>query len=438
MDETIKKIYSIYQKHNIVCTDTRELKKDSIFFALKGENFNGNAYAEQAINSGCAYAVIDDTKFYKDDRYIIVNDVLASLQELAKFHRSQLSIPFIAITGTNGKTTTKELISSVLSKKYNTCSTKGNLNNHIGVPLTILSVNKSHEIAVIEMGANHIGEIAALCEIAQPDYGIITNIGKAHLEGFGSLEGVIKAKSELYEFIHNHNGSIFINTDNKLLSDLAKGINKKISYSSSTNSTITGKLIDHNPFVTLHWKMSDEGKNSANEEIITTQIVGKYNFENILSAICIGNYFNVSKEHIQIALEDYIPSNSRSQVIQKNTNTILLDAYNANPTSMVAAIENFYEMNCDNKMLILGDMLELGKDSHKEHQQIIELLKNKGLANTLLIGNHFSETENSIHAKHFNTSDEAKEYLQANKIENTTILIKGSRGIKLEKILEAF
>lgn len=431
--DTIKGLYDHYLKHPFVSTDTRSLKHGSIFFALKGEKFNANDFAEQALEAGCSLAVIDEKEYKKSDNYILVNDVLETLQELAKYHRLQLKIPVIGITGSNGKTTTKELIAAVLNKKYKTLATHGNLNNHIGVPLTLLSITKEHEMAVIEMGANHIGEIAMLSEIVQPDFGIITNIGKAHLEGFGSPEGVIKAKSELYRYIEKTLGTLFLNKDNSLLNSLAS-TPKIITYGTDENNDCIGKLLNLTPFVELEWKARNEKKYN---EIIKTQIIGKYNFENILAAICIGNYFKVSAADIRDAIEKYIPSNNRSQIITKGTNTILLDAYNANPTSMQAALENFSELKAENKMLILGDMLELGNESKKEHKNIIEELKRRGFTNTILVGKEFTNASKDQNLfLTFNTSDEAAEYLKDKNIQNHSILIKGSRGIKLEKLTE--
>jgi UDP-N-acetylmuramoyl-tripeptide--D-alanyl-D-alanine ligase len=431
-----EQLYSIFLEHPIVCTDTRTITPGSIFFALKGENFNGNKFAKQALESGCAYAVIDEEEYWENDRVLLVKDVLSALQDLARHHRAKLNIPVIGITGSNGKTTTKELISTVLSRKYRTYATKGNLNNHIGVPLTILSISKDQEMAVVEMGANHIGEIAMLCTISQPTHGIITNIGKAHLEGFGSPQGVIKAKNELYQHIHAHGGTLFVNRDNPLLTDLSKDA-EKYTYGTSADADITGEYIGVNPFVLLRWRSQLDPNPLNVKETVETQIIGKYNFENLLAAACIGYYFEVSEEEINAALKSYAPSNNRSQVMKKGTNTVLLDAYNANPTSMAAAIDNFAELKGENKLLILGDMLELGNETAKEHQHITDLLRQKKLSNAVLVGDHFSKV-NDTGAKLFGSADEALEWLKAQRIENTIILIKGSRGVKLEKLVEAF
>ncbi|MGQ0829831.1 MAG: UDP-N-acetylmuramoyl-tripeptide--D-alanyl-D-alanine ligase [Bacteroidota bacterium] len=429
----IQELYNHFLKNPLVCTDTREIQAGSIFFALKGSNFNANQFAEKAIQAGCSLAVIDEKEFKKDERYFLVDDVLIALQQLANHHRKQLSIPVIAITGTNGKTTSKELLNAVLSEKYKVLATKGNLNNHIGVPLTLLNIKKDHEIAIIEMGANHQGEIAILCSIAEPEFGMITNIGKAHLEGFGGLEGVIKAKSELYHFIKQKKGKLFVNADNELLKKLSEGINR-VTFGTSAEMNFIGKFIESNPFVKL--KCSVKTDSLDKKPTISTQLVGKYNFENILAAACIGNYFGVSDDHVKRGLEKYVSSNNRSQVMKTKNNLLLLDAYNANPSSMTAAIENFAQMDQQNKMVILGDMLELGDDSAKEHAAIVNLLKQKNINTVLLIGNHFAEAGKIINAKTFSNSEEVLQYLKQHPVKNTTILIKGSRGIKLEKVIE--
>lgn len=431
----IQDLYRLFLKHPVVCTDTRDIKKGSIFFALKGGNFNANKFAEQALDSGCALVVIDEVAYKKDERYILVDDVLSTLQALANHHRKQVSIPIISITGTNGKTTSKELLSAVLSEKYNVLATKGNLNNHIGVPLTLLNITEQHEIAIVEMGANHVGEIALLCSIAEPDFGMITNIGKAHLEGFGGYEGVIKAKSELYHFIQQKGGKLFVNDDNKLLQQLSQGINK-IAFGTTGSADYIGIFIESNPYVKLICKAANDIQPIDEKPVITTQLIGNYNFENILAAACIGHYFGVSDKQIKNGLENYVPSNNRSQVIQTKSNMLLLDAYNANPSSMNAAIENFAQMNQSNKMVILGDMLELGDDSTNEHEKIVILLKNKNITNLLLVGPFFKESGKSINAQTFLNSDEVVDYLKQHPVINATILIKGSRGIKLEKVVE--
>ncbi|MDP1747111.1 MAG: UDP-N-acetylmuramoyl-tripeptide--D-alanyl-D-alanine ligase [Bacteroidota bacterium] len=441
----IQELYNHFLKHPVVCTDTRDIKQGSIFFALKGDNFNANKFAEQALDSGCSLVVIDEVfplskgargiNQLADERYFLVEDVLFTLQALANHHRKQLSIPIISITGTNGKTTSKELLNAVLSQKYNVLATKGNLNNHIGVPLTLLNITKQHEIAIVEMGANHVGEISMLCAIAEPDFGMITNIGKAHLEGFGGYEGVVKAKSELYQFIQKKGGKLFVNADNKLLQQLSAGI-ENVTFGTLESVDFEGQFVESNPFVKLKFKAKKDIQPIEEKPVITTQLIGNYNFENILAAACIGHYFDVSDEQIKAGLENYVPANNRSQVMQTKSNLLLLDAYNANPSSMNAAIENFAQMDQPNKMAILGDMLELGDDSAKEHDSIVNLLKNKNITNLILVGPFFKESGRSINAKTFSNSDEVVDYLKQHPVKDSTILIKGSRGIKLEKVVE--
>jgi UDP-N-acetylmuramoyl-tripeptide--D-alanyl-D-alanine ligase len=434
---TTEELYKLFKQHPVICTDTRKLVKYSIFFALKGDNFNANTFAQAALDQGCSYVVIDDAFYKKDERYLLVSNVLKSLQQLAQYHRSLLTIPIIGVTGSNGKTTTKELIKNVLNKKYKTLATVGNLNNHIGVPLTLLTITEDVEVAIIEMGANHQGEIAELCTIANPDFGLITNIGKAHLEGFGGPEGVVKAKNELYQHIQKNSGTVFLNNDNQLLVSLTKGM-EVYTYGTSTHCNCTGKLIDTGEFIALKWKSNKEREPIDNKELIQTQLTGKYNFENILAAICIGTYFNIAVNAINSAIQEYVATNNRSQYIQKGTNTLLLDAYNANPTSMNAAIENFSDLKAANKMLILGDMLELGKHALTEHQNIIALLKLKGFGQVLLVGSEFKKAAVGEAYKVVKDVDEAISVLKSEKIKNSLILIKGSRSIKLEKIAELF
>ncbi len=423
---SIKELYQIYRQHPEVCTDTRNIKAGSLFFALKGANFNANEFAAQAIKQGCNYAVIDEEKYYSD-KCILVNDVLETLQNLANHHRKQFTIPIIGITGSNGKTTTKELTAAVLSKKYNTLFTQANLNNHIGVPLTLLKLTDKHGIAVIEMGANHVGEIWDLSNIAEPDYGIITNIGKAHLEGFGGYEGVIKAKSELYDFIQMKGGKLFVNSDDALLMEKSDGI-KKITYGTTGKSNVKGTL-DKENFL-AKGKINIDGK----EVEVSSNLAGSYNFNNILAAASIGSNFGVALNEIKMAIEEYIPSNNRSQIEKKGSNTIWVDAYNANPSSMKIAIENFAALNNSNKILILGDMFELGEESQKEHQTIANLIDSKKWRGVYLVGNDFSKVKSS--AKLFISTDEFMQWLAENPIKDSTILLKGSRGMQMEKILE--
>ena len=429
---SVETLYSIFKNFPIICTDTRKVQKNSLFFALKGENFNGNKFATQALESGSKYAIVDEEEYRINENYLLVDDVLTALQNLASHHRNQLKIPVIGITGSNGKTTSKELIHAVLSKKYKTLATQGNLNNHIGVPLTLLSITYEHEMAVIEMGANHMKEIEFLCSIASPDFGIITNIGKAHLEGFGSEENIAKGKSELYQHIQKKNGLLFVNGDNELLISLSQKA-KRMTYGTNETCNFIAAFIDANPFVRFS---CSQFSNSINT-IINTQLIGKYNFENCVAAACIGNYFNVDESKIIEALQNYIPSNNRSQVITKGSNTILMDAYNANPSSMEVAIINFAEMKAESKLVILGEMLELGVQSEKEHQQLINLLQQKNLSNAILIGELFKNIKNTIDAKLFSDNKIASEYLKQHAIKNSTILLKGSRGNKLEVLLDA-
>jgi UDP-N-acetylmuramoyl-tripeptide--D-alanyl-D-alanine ligase len=432
-----EELYSKYIQHPIVCTDTRSIKKDSLFFALKGDSFNGNTFAAKALELGSSYAIIDEEQYCISDRFLLVDDVLTALQELSKYHRKQLSIPVIGITGSNGKTTTKELVSSVLSTKYKTYYTQGNLNNHIGVPLTLLSIPNDCEMAVVEMGANHQKEIEFLCTLSQPNYVIITNIGKAHLEGFGGIQGVIKGKNELYQFAAKNGSLAFVNNDNDLLSSLSNKL-QKVTYGTRIDSNCYGKFVEANPVIKFKYLYDKEDVDFADEPIITSHLMGEYNFENILCAVCVGSYFNVSAKKIKQGIEGYIPSNSRSQLVKKGTNTVLMDAYNANPSSMKVALENFWLIETLNKILVLGDMLELGEDSHKEHKHIIELIQQKGFENFILVGKEFmAAAEGKMSNVIFEDSIKAAEYIKQKAPLNTYMLIKGSRGIKMEKVLEA-
>ena len=422
----IKSLYKLFLECTSVCTDTRKLKENDLFFALKGENFNGNKFAKKALEHGAKYAIIDE-KEYNGKNTIFVKDVLKTLQDLATYHRRQLNIPIIALTGSNGKTTTKELINVVLSKKFNTTATVGNLNNHIGVPLTLLSMTNKTEIGIVEMGANHMNEIDLLCNITLPDYGYITNFGKAHLEGFGSIEGVIKAKSELYEFLKKTDKTIFINEDDPVQIEKTKNC---ITFSFSENkesSNVNIKLIEANPFVKLKYNTIE----------IQSSLIGSYNFKNISAAIAIGRYFKVSDKDILNAIEKYSPTNNRSQIIHKNSYKIILDAYNANPTSMQAAIESFNMLKDSYKIAFLGDMFELGEDSSKEHQNIVNLLENTSLDEIYVIGGNFHKTKTrSKKITILNSFDELKTVLLAKDIKDSTLLIKGSRGMAMERILD--
>jgi len=426
-----EEIYRIFKKYPIISTDSRKIEKNCIFFALKGENFNGNKYANAALEKGAAYAIIDESEYLISNKTILVKNVLQTLKDLANLHRRKLGIPVLAITGTNGKTTTKELASAVLSQKYNVSFTEGNLNNHIGVPLTLLKMNADSEFGVVEMGANHQGEIAELCIIAEPDFGIITNIGKAHLEGFGSFEGVIKTKSELYQYITRLNGTIFYNRENPILAELASEIKNKISYGQE-NANFTGKLLSSPPFV--HIKANFK----KGVLYLNTNLTGDYNFENILAAACIGNYFDVDPLAIQKALKNYFPQNNRSQLINKNGVKIIMDAYNANPTSMQASIKSFMSNISSESYLILGDMLELGDYSRQEHIAILELVKNYPSTKVLTVGKNFYGISSDYNYQSFLNVELLCDFLQATPITKGDILIKGSRGIQLEKVLNCF
>ncbi|MGB3149158.1 MAG: UDP-N-acetylmuramoyl-tripeptide--D-alanyl-D-alanine ligase [Maribacter sp.] len=421
----IDTLHKIFLNYRSLSTDTRKIKKDDIFLALKGDNFNGNEYAELALEKGASYVIVDQDKFVLNERTILVGDVLETLQELANFHRNYCQAKVIGLTGSNGKTTTKELINAVLSKKYRTIATKGNLNNHIGVPLTLLSIKDDTEIAIIEMGANHQKEIEFLSKIAEPDFGYITNFGKAHLEGFGGVEGVIKGKSELYDYLIPHNKCIFMNADDPIQKEkLGRYINK---YGYSTNDTNFFKIefINANPFVELKVK----------NLTIRTKLIGAYNFSNCCAAILIGKYFNVELETIGEAIEAYEPKNNRSQVITKNGHKIILDAYNANPTSMKAALESFKNLKAEPKTLFLGDMFELGDSTTQEHQDIVDLTEQLGFSNVMLVGENFYATKTNF--LKFASFDDIKKYLKKHKITSkSTLLIKGSRGMALERILE--
>jgi len=425
---TIEQLYDIYRQYPSVQTDTRKLKKGDLFFALKGPNFNGNQFAAAALKAGSAYAIVDEAPATPDSRIIVVGDVLTTLQQLAKHHRQQFNIPFIAITGSNGKTTTKELVHAVLSSSYITYTTQGNLNNHIGIPLTILSIKYDAQMAVIEMGANHLREIAGYCEYALPTHGIITNIGKAHLEGFGSLEGVRKGKGELYDFLRDHNGTVFTMWDYDYLQPMTKGISMVVKYGTSSAADIVGTVKQSEPFLSV------SVSKGASLPVIQTQLVGAYNLPNVLVAVTAGKFFNIPDEKIKTAIENYTPSNSRSQLIEKDGNKFILDAYNANPTSMRAAIENFARIQAPQKVLMLGGMAELGNDSLQEHETIIDLIKQYTWKEVLLVGGDFLKI-NHPYKKMLNAS-EAAAWFREQQFRDTYFLIKGSRSMQMEKVLQ--
>ena len=414
----IKEIYALFQQYSTICTDSRKITNGAMFISLRGEHFNGNKYALKAIQDGCSYAIVDEKEFDIHQNTILVNNALKTLQDLATYHRNQLNIPLIGITGSNGKTTSKELINAILNSELSCYATKGNLNNHIGVPLSVLEINKNHKIAIIEMGANHQKEIEFLCNIAQPTFGVITNIGSAHLEGFGSLQGVIDTKKELYEFINYNKGHLFVNAGDELLLSLSKGISQ-ITYGKSGD--VFGLITDITPLLSIKY----------NNEIINSHLIGDFQFSNILLAICIGNYFKVSNQNIKRSIENYIPTNNRSQLVKTKKNTLILDAYNANPSSMKAMLNSFANQEYKNKLCILGDMLELGEESNKEHLEIITLTNELEL-DCIFVGKIFySLTKNS-----FKNKQELVKYIQVNNIHKRTILLKGSRGIGLEQLIK--
>ena len=427
-------LYQIFLDCQLVTTDSRNCPEGSLFIALKGESFNGNAFAGKALETGCAYAIIDEPEYAVegDQRYILVDNCLQTLQQLANYHRRQLGTQVIGITGTNGKTTTKELISAVLSQSHNILYTLGNLNNHIGVPSTLLRLKAEHDLAVIEMGANHPGEIKFLSEIAEPDCGIITNVGKAHLEGFGSFEGVIKTKGELYDFLRKKEGStVFIHHDNAYLMNIAGGLNL-IPYGTEDDLYVNGRITGNSPYLTFEWKAGKAGETYQ----VQTQLIGEYNFPNALAAITIGLFFGVEAAKINEALAGYTPQNNRSQLKKTNDNTLIIDAYNANPTSMMAALQNFRNMEVPHKMLLLGDMRELGAESAAEHQKIADYIKECDFEEVWLVGEQFAAAEHSF--KTYPNVQEVIKELETNKPKGYTILIKGSNGLKLSSTVDHF
>jgi len=427
MTTTIERIYSKYKETGKVSTDTRQITPGSVFFALKGPNFNANELAKEALSKGASYAVVDEEKFATDERIFLVDDSLTALQELARHHRGQLTIPFVGLTGSNGKTTSKELVNAVLSKKFKTYSTKGNLNNHIGVPLTVLSIDKSYEMAVIEMGANHLGEIALLCSIAQPTHGFITNIGRAHIGTFGGFENIIRAKSELYQHLITTKGQVFINSQNEILANMGKRFQNPLYYPAK-GDYYHAELIDADPLLKVK---------AENGDVIKTQLIGAYNFENIAAALCIGKFFGVPEQQANQAIAEYIPGNMRSQVLQKGTNTIILDAYNANPSSMEAAINNLAAMKAERKVAILGDMYELEEEAEAEHKKLGSILKSKGIKEAYLCGKLIQVARQTFpEAVFVETKEALNEQLKKDALQNATILIKASRGMAMEKVID--
>ncbi len=421
-------LYKLYLENPSIQTDTRKLKEGGIYFALGGTNFDGNSFAKDALDKGVAYAVIDNPVYAHNDRCIVVNNVLTTLQQLAGYHRKQFTIPFIAITGSNGKTTTKELIAAVLRTRFITYATEGNLNNHIGVPLTLLKIKQDAQMAIIEMGANHQKEIESYCGIALPDHGIITNCGKAHIEGFGGIEGVRKGKGELYDFLRENDGVIFRNTDLDYLETMAKGIRRQVTYGSA-NAAYIGKPIMKDVFLSIAML------STHTETTLDTNLVGAYNFPNVMAAVAVGLHFGISIDEIKKAIAAYTPDNSRSQWLQKGSNKIILDAYNANPTSMRAAILNFAEAKLPGKMLWIGGMKEMGAEELNEHCELVSLISRYEWQDVILVGKEFRAIYNGY--KWFENSSEAAAYIKAHQPANSSILLKGSRGSKMEVLMDA-
>ncbi len=447
---TTEQLYQLYLQHPGISTDTRKIATGSLFFALKGDNFDANTFAKQALNSGAAYAIIDNPAYKINDQSLLVADVLTALQDLARHHRKQLNIPVIGLTGTNGKTTTKELINAVLSQHFTTLATQGNLNNHIGVPLTVLNINASHQVAIIEMGANHIKEIELLCSIAQPTHGLITNVGKAHLEGFGSVEGVKIAKGELYDYLSREVrksgspevGIAFINSNSSALMEMQasrKFATPPVFYGDAIDDLVSGEITENAPLLSLRWTNNSSGESYT----IKTQLTGAYNLDNILAAICIGVYFKLPPSEINKGIESYQPQNNRSQIVQMATNTLICDYYNANPSSMMVAIENIEKITAKHKVLILGDMFELGNESTAEHKAIIEKSLSIPVDKRIFIGQDFKQA--SLTMNHESSTmnfypnvEDAIAGVKTHPIKNSTILIKGSRGMALERLVELF
>ncbi len=428
---SIDLLYDIFRNFPDVCTDSRQVRRNSLFFALKGDSFNGNHFAGQALKDGAAYAVVDEAEVVAGEHFILVDDVLTTLQQLAHYHRKKLGLPVIGITGTNGKTTTKELIAAVLATRFRVEFTRGNLNNHIGVPLTLLSMNGTTEIGIVEMGANHPGEIAFLCRIAGPDYGIVTNMGKAHLEGFGGLQGVIRTKSELYRYLAEKSGTVFLNGGNPLLTSSVGEQKEVVLYGLGATFPMRGEILHDPPWCTLSIAEHEPGT------IVRSRLIGDYNAENILAAATIGRYFGVPMDQIVGAIEGYTPANSRSQLLIRGTNRIILDAYNANPTSMALALSNFFRMDDAAKTVILGDMLELGEDAAMEHQAIVDLLLQHQPEEVFLVGSLFRQTRKPDHFHTFRDKDELTQWLLTHPFSDRFVLIKGSHGIRLDRVVDA-
>ena len=426
----ISELYQIFCQHPVVTTDTRDCPAGSLFFALRGENFNGNDFAYKALDAGCAFAVVDDPRVMAGERYLLVDDVLQTLQDLAAYHRQQLGTPIVQITGTNGKTTTKELVASVLGEKFNVLYTQGNFNNHIGVPKTLLRLKREHDIAVVETGANHPGEIADLSRIVQADCGLITNVGKAHLEGFGSFEGVVKTKGELYDALRRKEGAfIFLNGDNPHLCGIAAGLKAETYGRPGQGYAVEGEVISCTPFLKFRWRPA-----AGDWQEVTTHLIGAYNIDNALAAAAVGLHFGVSPQQITHALSHYEPTNNRSELKQTAQNSLIIDAYNANPTSMKAALDNFRLVERPHKMVILGEMRELGSASAEEHQSVVEQLRNLDCETVWLVGNEFAPFAGDY--RYFNNVEEVKAVLKTEPVHGRLILIKGSNGTKLFQLPE--
>lgn len=432
-----RELYAVFLQHSKICTDSRKPEKDALFFALSGPNFNGNTFAAAALDQGCAYAVVDDPNFVADSRYLLVENCLLALQDLARFRRNQLEAKIIAITGSNGKTTTKELLAAVLRKRYRTFATSGNLNNHIGVPLTLLSMPENTEMAVVEMGASKQGDIKELVEIAEPDFGIITNIGKAHLEGMGGYEGVVKTKTELYDFIRHSGGKVFVNSIHDVFLNRSEGMHC-IYYGQRDTDFVCGAFIDSNPYVRFRWKSNQDSAVLSEKPELQTVLMGFYNYENLLAAAAVGAYFGVDELSVNEALCTYNPDNNRSQMLETGTNLLIMDAYNANPSSMEAALRNFTEMNKSHKVLILGKMMELGDTWESEHRRIAQLANESGAEKIFFVGDLYQKAGISSCTQLFTEVGEAQNYFKENPLTGCTILIKGSRSNRLELLKEVF
>lgn len=426
-----EELYQYYLKHPVICTDTRTITPNCLFFALKGDHFDANTFAEQALAIGASFAIVDNEKYAVNAQCILVPDVLTTLQDLAKHHRKQLTIPVIGLTGSNGKTTTKELIRAVLAEQFNTFATRGNLNNHIGVPLSILSLDKDTEIAVIEMGANHQKEIELLCEIAQPTHGLITNVGMAHLDGFGGFEGVKKGKAELYAYLKANHGYAFICRNNPYLLEMSEtaGLNKVIYYGSEERNAVSGKLKHTDPLIEFEWSAKDTVFEAR------ANLTGTYNFENIMAAICIGNFFELTPAQINHGLANYFPNNNRSQLTKTEKNMVICDFYNANPSSMTAALNNLKSLSSPHKTAIIGDMFELGIEAPAQHEIIAKLAVQNEIDRLIFIGKDFYALKDQYGGIFFNSPTEAAAYLQENPIKDNLVLLKGSRGMALEQLL---